>query len=431
MRIFIDSKEENERKNSYFNFFVILRTLLQTVSEPRIPYLYGNKSRFKWLVLLVAAAISAASLYYTDYLVSKLKEREIRSIEIYASSLEYTIENDVTNTLPSVIRDIIVYNDEIPLILMNSKDEIESWRNIDLDEKWSEEKKQQVLQKELQLMRDTYEPKHVFDRNAQTGEIMDFWFIYYRNSFLLTQLTYYPIIQLVIIAVFGFIVYLIFSYSKTAEQNQVWVGLAKETAHQLGTPISSLMAWVEYFKEDPGIVNKGIVEEINKDIEKLLLITERFSNIGSTPVLIEENLEEIVNNVVEYLRPRVSTKISIEVIKMSDDVRANLNAPLFEWVLENLCKNAIDAMGGVGNIRIKMMHAGDGKVIIDVSDSGKGIPKSKIKEVFTPGFTTKKRGWGLGLTLAKRIIETYHRGKIFVKSSEENEGTTFRIMLSS
>lgn len=385
----------------------------------------------KWIVLLIAAVISAASIYYTDYLVNKLKEREIKSIEVFASSMEYTIENDVSDQLPSVIREIIVNNDEIPLIYVNSDDEIESWRNIEIDKNWSEERKQNVLRKELESMKDAYAPKHVFDRDEQTGEILDFWFIYYKNSFLLTQLTYYPIIQLVIIGIFGLIVYLIFSYSKTAEQNRVWVGLAKETAHQLGTPISSLMAWVEYFREDPGVKNKGVVEEINKDIQKLQLITERFSNIGSVPVLKEEKLEEIINNVVEYLKPRISTKITIDVIAISKNVRANLNAPLFEWVLENLCKNAVDAMGGIGSIHIKLLHGSDYRVFIDVSDSGKGIPKSKIKYVFNPGFSTKKRGWGLGLTLAKRIIETYHKGKIFVKSSEENEGTTFRIVLNS
>ncbi|MDH5366320.1 MAG: HAMP domain-containing histidine kinase [Cyclobacteriaceae bacterium] len=385
----------------------------------------------KWIVLLIAAVISAASIYYTDYLVNKLKEREIKSIEVFASSMEYTIENDVSDQLPSVIREIIVNNDEIPLIYVNSNDEIESWRNIEIDKNWSEEKKQNLLRKELEIMKDAYAPKHVFDRDEQTGEILDFWFIYYRNSFLLTQLTYYPIIQLAIIGVFGLIVYFIFSYSKTAEQNRVWVGLAKETAHQLGTPISSLMAWVEYFREDPGVKNKGVVEEINKDIKKLQLITERFSNIGSTPVLKEEKIEEIINNVVEYLKPRISTKINIEVISISDGVRANLNAPLFEWVLENLCKNSVDAMAGIGNIQIKILHGSDYRVFIDVSDTGKGIAKSKIKHVFNPGFSTKKRGWGLGLTLAKRIIETYHKGKIFVKSSEENEGTTFRIVLNS
>ena len=190
------------------------------------------------------------------------------------------------------------------------------------------------------------------------------------------------------------------------------------------------MAWVEYFREDPAVKNRGVIEEINKDIQKLQMITERFSNIGSVPVMREEKLEGIIRNVVEYLKKRVSTKTTIELDMLSDDVRANLNAPLFEWVLENLCKNSVDAMGGVGSIKITVMHGSDGKVIIDVSDNGKGIPKSKIKQVFNPGFTTKKRGWGLGLTLAKRIIETYHKGKIFVKSSEENVGTTFRIILS-
>lgn len=401
------------------------------MAQEKIPYFYRSKPAMKWVILSVAAVISTASIYYTDFLVDKLKAREMKSIEIFASSMEYTKESKLDNELPSVIREIIISNDEIPLIYVNSRDEIESWRNIDIDESWSEEKKQSKLREELEKMKQAYEPKHVFDRDENTGEILDFWFIYYRNSFLLTQLTYYPIIQLIIIAIFGIIVYMIFSYSKTAEQNRVWVGLAKETAHQLATPISSLMAWIEYFKEDPGIKNKGVIEELDKDVKKLQLITERFSNIGSIPVLKDEKVEDVINNVVRYLRPRISTKVSLDVITISQNITAKLNPPLFEWVIENMCKNAVDAMGGEGSIRIKIMHGSENRIFIDITDTGKGIPKPKITQVFNPGFTTKKRGWGLGLTLAKRIIEVYHKGKIFVKSSEENQGTTFRISLST
>ena len=399
------------------------------MARNKIPYASTGNPILKWIVLIISTIISAASIYYTDFLVDKLKAREIKSIELFAKSMEYQIKH---GQLPPFIHDIIVGNHEIPLIYMNARDEIEDYRNIDINENWPEERKQKVLLAELEKMKEAYEPKHVFDKDGQTDEILDFWFIYYRNSFLLTQLTYYPIIQLTIIGIFGIVVYLIFSYSKTAEQNRVWVGLAKETAHQLGTPISSLMAWIEYFREDPDIKEKGVIEELDKDVKKLQLITERFSNIGSVPVLSEEHVESIIKNVVDYLKPRISTKVTIKILPARDNIKAKLNSQLFEWVLENLCKNAIDAMPeGAGNIQIKIDQGNENKVFIDVSDDGKGIPKSKIRQVFSPGFTTKKRGWGLGLTLAKRIVEVYHNGKIFVKNSEENQGTTFRIVLGA
>ncbi len=394
-------------------------------------YLYGNTPKFKWVILGISALISAGSLYYTDYLVTKLKEREIKIIEIYAKTLEYTINEDLGDKMLFFTQEVIIPNNEIPLIYVNSRDEIEDYRNLDIDDSWTQTEKNKMLAEELAIMKDAYEPILIIDRDENTGDMVDHWFVYYRNSRLLTQLTYYPIVQLSIIIIFGFIAYLIFNYSRTAEQNRVWVGLAKETAHQLGTPISSLMAWVEYFREDPGIKNKGIIEELDKDIKKLQLITERFSNIGSVPVLNEELVEDIINNVVGYLRPRISTKVSMDVITISKGIKAKINAPLFEWVIENMCKNAVDAMGGVGEIRIKIMHGSDNRVFVDISDTGKGMPKSKISQVFNPGFTTKKRGWGLGLTLAKRIIEVYHNGKVFVKSSEENIGTTFRVILNT
>jgi len=278
-------------------------------------------------------------------------------------------------------------------------------------------------------MRDTYEPIEIKLRDQQTREVYGTQYVYYKNSFLLAQLTYYPYVQLSVIALFGFVAYLVFNYSKAAEQNRVWVGLAKETAHQLGTPISSLMAWVEYFKDQAKVEDKSLIEELNKDIKKLQVITERFSNIGSEPVLKEENIEELITNIIDYLKPRISTKVNFSIHALTPDIIAMVNAPLFEWVVENLCKNAVDAMSGTGKITIYILKGSEGRVFVDIADNGKGIPKAKIKQVFNPGFTTKQRGWGLGLTLAKRIIQTYHQGKIFVKSSEENKGTTFRIVL--
>src|SRR5690606_29079053 len=211
-----------------------------------------------------------------------------------------------------------------------------------------------------------------------------------------------------VIAIFGFISYLAFNYSKAAEENRVWVGLAKETAHQLGTPLSSLMAWIEVLREDEQLRSHGVVDELEKDIRKLITVTERFSSIGSKPALKEENVVSLIHNVVNYLRPRVSSKVNIEVYSLSDHIDAWVNVPLFEWVIENLCKNAVDAMGNTGTIAIKIIRGNEGKVFIDVSDTGRGIPRSKIPMVFKPGFTTRKRGWGLGLALAKRIIEDYH-----------------------
>ena len=249
---------------------------------------------------------------------------------------------------------------------------------------------------------------------------------------MLTQLKYYPIAQLSVIAIFGMIAFLAFNYSKAAEQNRVWVGLAKETAHQLGTPLSSLMAWVEYFKTDPDLKNKEIITELEKDIARLDMITSRFSNIGSEPVLQSTNLLEVINETVNYLRKRVSTKVTIETSCFpNDNISAEINKPLFEWVIENLCKNAVDAMGGSGQIKIHILQASEATAVIDISDTGKGISKSRVSKIFQPGFTTKKRGWGLGLTLVKRIIENYHKGRIFVKSSDINSGTTFRISLNS
>jgi signal transduction histidine kinase len=221
-----------------------------------------------------------------------------------------------------------------------------------------------------------------------------------------------------------------FSYSRTAEQNRVWVGMAKETAHQLGTPISSLMAWVEYLKSDEKFANSEFLDELDKDILKLQLITERFSSIGSVPVLNEEDLVAIAERVSNYLRSRISSKVEIKVESMHEKVVGNVNAPLFEWVIENICKNAVDAMSGIGVITIKIQEASDWRIFIDISDTGKGIPATKMKQVFNPGFTSKVRGWGLGLALAKRIVENYHRGKIFVYSSVLDKGTTFRIVLN-
>jgi len=393
---------------------------------------YESNTNVKWVVLIASVLISVGSIYYTNVLVDQLKKRERQQVELFARALEYTANStaESSSDINFIAQEIVYQNTSIPIILLDGgSGAIINYRNIQLNQTWKKERKDEFLQKELNKMKNAYEPVEVPLRDPETGETFGINYVYYRNSFLLTQLTTYPYIQLSVIAIFAFIAYLAFNYSKVAEQNRVWVGLAKETAHQLGTPLSSLMAWVEVLRDDPNIKNKEIVTELEKDIAKLTIVTERFSSIGSIPSLKPENVVTLVNNVVNYLRPRISSKIKIEIFTLSDNIQAMIHAPLFEWVLENLCKNAVDAIGTSGTIAIKILRGSDSKVYIDVSDTGKGIPRSKVNTVFRPGFTTKKRGWGLGLALAKRIIEAYHNGRIFVKASEENQGTTFRISL--
>jgi signal transduction histidine kinase len=251
-------------------------------------------------------------------------------------------------------------------------------------------------------------------------------YIYYADSVILTQLRYYPLAQLILIAVFTFVAYLIFSSFRRAEQDQVWVGMAKETAHQLGTPLSSLMAWVGLL-EDQG-VRKDYLEEMNRDIVRLNTVVDRFSKIGSKPILKEQNVAAVIESTVEYMKPRVSKKVELTFEGSDLDLQSPLSPPLFSWVLENLIRNAVDAMDGDGKIQVALQAGEEGGVLVTVSDTGPGIPKAKRKEIFQPGYTTKPRGWGLGLSLCKRIIEEYHGGKISV--GDTSEGTSFRILLN-
>ena len=253
--------------------------------------------------------------------------------------------------------------------------------------------------------------------------------LYYKESLILQQLRYYPFVQLGIIALFLLVSYLAFSASRRSEQNKVWLGMSKETAHQLGTPISSLMAWMEMIKTDREHIDPTLVEEMDKDLQRLNLITERFSKIGSEPILKEANLSEVVSSALDYMEKRSSKKVLFGFYTNdAADSICKLNIPLFEWVIENLTKNAIDAMDGEGTITCAM-HVSGKNVIIDFTDTGKGLKTNQFKTIFKPGFTTKKRGWGMGLSLVKRIIEAYHEGKIYVRGSELNRGTTIRIEL--
>lgn len=393
---------------------------------------YRNNSKIKWIVLAISILISAGSIFYTERLVSQLKEREKQQVILFAKAIEYTINEGYDVNINFVSEEIINKNNSIPTILIDDHEKVTTMRNVEIDSSKNQVAIDQQIRDEIEIMAATYEPIIIVLRDpSQNNEVFGQQKLYYKNSFLLTQINAYPYIQLSVIAIFGIISYLAFNFSRMAEQNRVWVGLAKETAHQLGTPLSSLMAWMEVLRDDPDLKNKGIADELEKDIRKLTVVTERFSSIGSVPTLRQENVVALVNTVVNYLRPRISSKVKMDVFTLSENIQVMVHPPLFEWVIENLCKNAVDAIGGSGTIAIKILRGSDSKVFIDISDTGKGIPRSKISMVFRPGFTTKKRGWGLGLTLAKRIIESYHNGKIFVKSSEENQGTTFRIALNT
>ncbi len=388
-----------------------------------------SRPHLKWVILAVAILISIASILYTNSLVDQIRERERRQIDIYASSLEF-LANESGDNFLLVLDEIVKANHTIPVILTSEGGVPEDYRNISkADEIADVVERNQFLNKEIERMKEQHDP--ILVTLAGEDTIYGYKYIYYKNSFLLNQLRYYPYIQLSVIAIFGMITFLVMNYLRRSEQNMVWVGLAKETAHQLGTPLSSLMAWSEYFK---GLYpdQQETLLEFDKDVDRLKTITDRFSSIGSEPQLEERNITETIDDIVSYLQNRLPSKINISTTSFPNrNIIGWINTSLFAWVIENLCKNAADAMDGNGDIKIQILMANEGQIAIDVKDSGKGIPKSKITDVFRPGFTTKKRGWGLGLTLVKRIIEQYHQGRIFVKESELNKGTTFRIYLKS
>ncbi len=379
---------------------------------------YFKKRRWKILLLLLAVGIGIGSFVYTNWLVKKMADEERKSLELWAEATQKLASYDInSNQDITFLNDIIIRNTTIPIIITDSQDKIIDSRNI----AFSEKNKEKVLMKELHKMKAENEP--IIISISET----DIQHLYYRDSILLENLKYYPVIQFAVIFLFILVAYLAFSSSRNAEQNQVWVGMSKETAHQLGTPISSLMAWVELLKMQK--VDENLVQEFEKDTQRLQKITERFSKIGSVPELIRTDVAETISSTIEYLKTRSSGKVKYVLdFDHGKSYEAPLNASLFTWVIENLCKNAIDAMNSIGTIHISIVDKGD-QLFIDVSDTGKGISKAYFKTVFQPGFTTKKRGWGLGLSLAKRIVENYHKGKIFLKQSEINKGTTFRIIL--
>lgn len=381
--------------------------------------LYEQKIWWKRILFIVAIGIGLYSLWYTQKLVDKLAKEEEKKVLLWANATRQlvNVEGDFTFLL-----DIIKDNETIPVILVDDKDEIIAFRNLDS----TKTNDLNYLKSQLQKMKEDQQPIPILYDEANKR----YNYLYYRNSLILTQLKQYPYYQLSVIAVFILVSYLAFSSSRRAEQNQVWVGMSKETAHQLGTPISSLMGWINLIRETEKDRQEELLEELEKDVKRLELVTERFSKIGSAPKLETEIVDDILQDSINYLKARTSQRVAFILERNEDELTAQMNVPLFEWVIENICKNAIDAMSGEGSITMRTKALGD-SVIIDIIDTGKGIAPSKIKTVFKPGYTTKKRGWGLGLSLAKRIIEDYHRGKIFVKHSELNKGTTFRIILQA
>ena len=357
----------------------------------------------KIVLICSAVIIAVASLLISHFLVRDLSKEEHRRMEVWAQALHALNEADETTDV-TLISNVLEGNNTIPVAIVNDLGEIDDYRNID----------------------DTTHLESYVRRMILAGDTIrvDRQLVCYDESIMLKRLQAWPYVQLGI--VFLFVVVAIFALlsSKRAEQNKVWVGLSKETAHQLGTPVSSLMAWVEMLKEQ--YPQDSLLSEMDKDVQRLRLITERFSKIGSLPEPVDSSMNQVLEHVVQYMDRRTSSQVHMICQIPDHEVIIRMNASLFEWVVENLCKNAVDAMEGKGSITLTLMEEPE-RVIVEVQDTGKGIQRKDQKNVFTPGFTTKKRGWGLGLSLARRIVEEYHRGRIFVKHSELGKGSTFRI----
>ncbi len=361
--------------------------------------------------------IGLGSLLYTNKLVKDLKNEERKKAELLAGTWRRLINSNEDEEYIGFLFSIIENNSTIPVILADGNNNIIGYHNFDS----LKTEDPAYMQRQLARLQEKSDPIII---NLGGGSKN---YIYYKDSIILTRLIYYPYVQLAVIIMFIMIAYIAFSMSRRAEQNSVWVGMSRETAHQLGTPTSSLSALSELIKNKyPG---NGLCEELNRDVERLEKITERFSKIGSVPALTNENIVSIISRSLEYLKLRSSSKIRFRIEnELPEDTMIPLNPPLFEWVMENVCKNAIDAMNGEGIIKIKLSAVND-QVIIDIIDTGKGIPRSARETIFKPGYTTKKRGWGLGLSLARRIIELYHKGRIYVKYSDPAKGSVIRIIL--
>ena len=378
--------------------------------------IYRRKQRWKIYLMITALFIVVGSFWFTNNLTQKIAKEERKKVELWAQGMKELTQNRDLDRDYSFILEVIRNNETVPMILTDENEQMISMRNVNPGKKNREEEIKELIRE----MKEEHKPIEITLPQGKQ-------YIFYKDSTLLTSISYFPVIQLAVVGLFLFVSYYAFSTARKAEQNQVWVGMSKETAHQLGTPITSLLGNIELLRMK--LEDQTIIQEIEKDVNRLEKITERFSKIGSQPSLHPEVLEPILYNVMGYIRSRSSRKVAFH-LRFHDrrDITVPLNRPLFEWVIENLLKNAIDSMEGVGNIRMEVFSRG-GQAYIDIKDEGKGLAKSRQKVIFHPGYTTKKRGWGLGLSLAKRIIEQYHGGRINVHQSEPGRGTTMRIVL--
>lgn len=376
----------------------------------------------KIILVLAAIIIAVASLIVSNNLVKKLADEEHNKMEVWAEAMRSLNKADENTDLNLVLK-VINENNTIPVIVTDSKRNVQTYRNVDLKGVNFEDSMKNAEAISSKLLDDGRYIRIYLDDSLKT----DYINVCYDDSVILKRLSTYPYIQLGVVMLFVVVAIFALLTSKKAEQNKVWVGLSKETAHQLGTPISSLMAWTEILKEN--YPEDELIPEMDKDVKRLELIAERFSKIGSLPEPVPSSLMDVMTHVIDYMDRRTSSKVKFIKDFPDNDIIVKINSSLFEWVIENLCKNAVDAMEGCGTITLHVEETAS-KVIIEVTDTGKGIKKKNIRNVFKPGFTTKKRGWGLGLSLAKRIVEEYHKGRIFVKNSEIGKGTTFRIELT-
>lgn len=379
---------------------------------------FSNFRNVKIVLIVVAALIAATSLIVSNVLVSDLKTEERKKMQVWADAMDYLNRAD-ENTDLSLVLSVLNGNTTIPVVVTDKNGAITQHRNIEIP---SDTDSLAVLMDVVARMRADGRIIRV-DLGIEGDDYLE---VCYSESLILKQLAYYPYVQLIVVLLFFVVCFFAILSSKRAEQNRVWVGLSKETAHQLGTPISSLMAWTTVLKEK--YPSDELLPEMERDVARLQRVAERFSKIGSLPEPTSEDAVEVVERAVEYMKHRSPSQVSYTFNAPRRPLLVRMNAPLIEWVVENLCKNAVDAMNGAGAINISLKQGKD-YIYLEMSDTGKGIPKSKYKQVFEPGYTTKKRGWGLGLSLAKRIVEEYHKGRVFVKKSVVGKGTTFRVEL--
>lgn len=390
--------------------------------------LFKNKLTTRWIAIIAAFIVVTLILGNTYTFFQKFKTEERLKMKILGQAYERLAIADLETEVELERFIISEGNSSIPMIITNGKGEINSWNNINTTDSISNYKllntrERLFIDKQFAIMKSQNTP---IDVSYTFGETNIQQYIYYRNSDLLNKLKYYPLALVLILILFSSVIYLFFKSSKIAEQNRLWTGMAKETAHQIGTPLSSLLGWIELLREEN--IDKSIVPEIEKDVNRLNVIAERFSKIGSVPVLKKHNVVSETKNAIEYLQSRSSKQVVFSFKSEKEEINADLNFQLFGWVIENLIKNAIDSMRGKGEIDI-LISQDQKHTNIYISDTGKGIPKNLRQQIFSPGFTTKKRGWGLGLSLSKRIIEDYHNGKIVVGKSEIDRGTTFCVSL--